>query len=84
MLRYRLIEKTEDSYIYEYFPETQMEHKGIIRIFINENQDEKAQFDFNRKFEIIEESIEDFRGMYAKKACHFIPLGRESGTIAWC
>lgn len=84
MLRYKLIKKLEDSYLYEYYPETQTEHKGIIRIFVNENEDTETRFDVNRKYEIIEESSEDFRGSYAKKACHFIPLGRESGTIAWC
>ena len=83
MLRYKLIKKLEDSYLYEYYPETQMEHKGIIRIFLNENLDEKAQFDMDRKFEIIEKSSEDFRGNYAAMAGFHIPLDRESGTIAW-
>ena len=83
MLRYKLIKKLEDSYLYEYYPETQTEHKGIIRIFLNKNLDEKPQFDMDRKFEIIDESSEDFRGMYAKKACLRIPIERESGTIAW-
>ena len=71
MLKYKLISKTENEFIYAYYPEGNANVPGIIAI----SADKKGR--------VIAESKDDLGKRYAFHAIHGIDVTREDGTVAW-
>lgn len=72
MLTFELLEHENGRYIYAFYPNGNLEHPGIISI--NENGDK----------EILSQSDVDVKQYYAGHALFNIPVGKSSGSIAWC
>ena len=71
MLKYKLIEKTENEFIYVYYPEGNEDAPGIIAI------------SGHKKGRIVEESKDDIGKIYAFHAIYGLDVTRDSGIVAW-
>lgn len=72
MLRFRLIEYKDGRYIYAFMPDLDPNAVGIVAIYDNGDR------------EVLEQSPIDVKQYYAGHALWGIPIGEESGTVAWC
>lgn len=72
MLTYELESVKDGRYVYIYYPENNKNAPGRIALYKNDRR------------EIIEDSKDDFKGYYRGHALCGIPVGEESGTVAWC
>ena len=70
MLRYKIISRENGWNLYEYRPEGEG-RPGIIAIHDN------------GKCKIIDDSPDDFKGIYRGHAFWGIDISRDSGTVAW-
>lgn len=69
MLKYKLLETRDDSYLYEYYPEGNMNASGIVSVGDDTH--------------VVKISPEDKYGYYANMALQNIVKGNGSGTVAW-
>lgn len=70
MLRYEIVSRENGKNIFAYFPEGNG-LPGLIAIYDNGN------------LEIIEDSPDDFKGIYRGHAFYGIDISKDSGTVAW-
>ena len=71
MLTYKLLEGSNGTYVYEYYPEGNLTKPGKISI------------SDSGKIELLSLSDNDLFHIYAIHAIHGIPAGKTEGTIAW-
>ena len=71
MLKFLLIERTENEFIYVYYPEGNEQAPGIVAIT------------GNKKGRIITQSVDDAGQRYAFHAIFGIDTTKESGIVAW-
>lgn len=69
MLKYKLLEAREGSFLYEYYPEGKMDSPGIVSI--------------GKDRCVIKKSPEDEHSYYANMALFNIEVGNSTGTVAW-
>lgn len=69
MLKYKLLETREDSFLYEYYPEGKIDSAGLVSV--------------GKTQHVIKKSPEDEHGYYANMALRNIEAGNSLGTVAW-
>ncbi len=72
MLTFELESCENGRYVYVYYPDGNKDAPGRVALY----EDDKR--------EIISDSKDDVQGYYRGHALWGIPVGKKSGTVAWC
>lgn len=71
MITFKRIREESDSFIYEYYPNGNLDAPGIVKLYHNGDA------------EMMQESKEDFKLFYGTHALWNIDKTKTTGTVAW-